>query len=1112
MNFKNNRPFAIFYLNPISYLVVLIVALSCSTPQKKQAPKTERASLAEFTTISLDTLPAPAQTILKAGKSISTGTPEVRTFKVNTVAFQKTISKVAAPKITIPGKNGFEKPKISALKIHKRPMGKPEVTIATKPKIRDYNPYNLMTYGLHTGLLENITQKTFQDSKGNLWFAAYKGMSKFNGTTNTLYTSKQGIKDDFLMSMAEDKKANLWFLFDYALECFDGTDITNYSFEEEDMDYEKLNDILIDNQGNSWICTFGKGVIKIDKNLTSYTRYGEEHGFVNDINCVSQDVQGNIWFGGEGNGLFKWDGAAFSSYTTKLPHNTVTSIHITSTNQLWLGGGTGVTLFTENQATYYLNLSDSYISSIYEDSHKALWFSSLSSGVFCLKDKQIYTINNKMGLASDEAYHITEDNSGYIWIATVSGVVKYNPMFRNITEADGLSGSHVRSLATDHKQNLWIGSELGGLSYFDRKKNTFTNYYVENGLADKNVFSICEDRDHETWIGYYREGLSKLSADKKSITHYPNTGMFIVSIYEDHRGDIWFSSRDKGGVFQLNKKTGTLRHYTTEQGIIDEEVIQISQDKNLDYVFCTYNGVSILSAEKKIITNYPTTPTQNFGIVESAFQDHTGAYWFGLLADNGLIRLDKTTNKIYTFTTQDGLSNNTIFGITQDKNKNLWVSTRQGLVKVNKNVLDNFGSHIYKNNAPIFKRFTEENGYFDTGDGRHNIELDASGDLWIPKSNSMTKVSLNAEPQESPTLHVEINEVSLFNKKIDWRKDSTAIAGMGSEKVNFNGFEPWTGLPKNFRLGYNNNYLGFRFAAINTSNPSTVKYTYKLEGLASDWSPPATLTDVSFAKIPHGKYAFLVKGISESGRVSKAARFSFEISPPIWQTWYAYTAYALLFATLLYFYVKVRVSQQLKKITEREALRTKISADLHDDVGSILTGLSMQSQMMSLTASEKGKKQLLELSEMSFEAMDRMRDTVWAIDPRRDKFENLVDRMRSFAEKNLPNKNIKHSFVIDIDKPKDFIKPDQRQAVFLIFKEAITNILKHADASHVEVKVSKIKNDFNLFVKDNGTIPPKESKSGQGLGNMIIRAEKIQGNLEMQFDAGFSILLSFRLS
>jgi signal transduction histidine kinase len=217
--------------------------------------------------------------------------------------------------------------------------------------------------------------------------------------------------------------------------------------------------------------------------------------------------------------------------------------------------------------------------------------------------------------------------------------------------------------------------------------------------------------------------------------------------------------------------------------------------------------------------------------------------------------------------------------------------------------------------------------------------------------------------------------------------------------------------------------------------------------------------------------------------------------------------FSLVMIGLLVIYLRSRFNQKLKRQKDLADLRTKISSDLHDDVGTILSGLAMQSQMLTFTAKEEQKESLNEISNMSRDAMERMRDTVWAMDSRKDKYENLIDRMRAFVEKNLAMKNITHEFIVSDIDTKKFINPEKRQAIYLIFKEAITNIIKHSDGRHVIIQFGYEKNHLHLTINDNGSEKKATQSDGLGLSNMKMRADKINGQLTARYENGFKIEL-----
>jgi signal transduction histidine kinase len=544
--------------------------------------------------------------------------------------------------------------------------------------------------------------------------------------------------------------------------------------------------------------------------------------------------------------------------------------------------------------------------------------------------------------------------------------------------------------------------------------------------------------------------------------------------------------------------------------LTDEEVIQIKQDKARNYIFTTFAGVSILSKDKKMLTNYPRTATQNLQLVQSCTEDTTGALWFSTATGSGLYRLNRTTQTFRRFTMDDGLPNNMLVGSVIDRVGNLWISTRRGLVKVEAQKLVNFDSFIQQENASLFTTYTPEDGYFGHGDGRSYISLDKYNRLWVPLAQNLRIVNLDEEQKPQKNIQVELTDVGLFNEKVAWLTDSTFQTSYNKNTagIKFDSLSKWHQVPLGLQLTHNKNHLNFSFAAVNSSSSKAISYTYKLAGFDPNWNK-TTNPEAIYTNLSAGKYVLKIKAMNASGEWSETLAYPFSMLPPWWLTWWAKALYVVIAAAGIYLFTKFRVNQQLKKVKELEAIRTKISADLHDDVGSILSGLSMQSQMMALTASTDLKKSLHELSDMSHDAMDSMRDTVWAIDPRKDKVENLIDRMRSFAEKNLALKGIKHSFTIDFENPKSFINPEKRQNCYLIFKEAITNICKHSDAKFVKISFKKVNDELQLIIHDNGSEQASYISGGSGMNNMKMRATKVNGFLTTQYIDGFKVWFAF---
>ena len=225
-------------------------------------------------------------------------------------------------------------------------------------------------------------------------------------------------------------------------------------------------------------------------------------------------------------------------------------------------------------------------------------------------------------------------------------------------------------------------------------------------------------------------------------------------------------------------------------------------------------------------------------------------------------------------------------------------------------------------------------------------------------------------------------------------------------------------------------------------------------------------------------------------------------------SWISTVGIFVVFGFLLFKFFRQRAAK--KRLEDAQEFRSMVSSNLHDNVGSTLAGLAMRSEVLSTYANEELKNELIGISETSREAMTSLRDTVWAVDIRKDTYENLINKMLEFAEDHLSYKNISFTSDIKILKPDGYIHPELRQNVYLIFKEAITNILKHSSGDSVHLKIRQNDKKFKMSIKDNGKSLETSPNAGSGLKNMKMRADKIGGELTIKTEGGYKVGLKVK--
>lgn len=307
-------------------------------------------------------------------------------------------------------------------------------------------------------------------------------------------------------------------------------------------------------------------------------------------------------------------------------------------------------------------------------------------------------------------------------------------------------------------------------------------------------------------------------------------------------------------------------------------------------------------------------------------------------------------------------------------------------------------------------------------------------------------------------------------------------------------------------LNHNDKMLELNFTLLNFSYPKGHAYSYKLEGHQDKWSSPTNENSVQFTSLPPGDYEFKVRASGPSGIWSEdEISLSILVEQAWFRTWWFILGSIILIGVLIYFFTRYYYRQKIERRKAMEKLRNKISSDLHDDVGTLLAGLSMKSELMALKHSDNEKNKLLGIAATSRNAMSKMRDIVWAIDSTRDKYQNLISRMQDFASSQLEDTNFKYDMVLKNIDELGFIEPDIRQNLYLIFKESLTNAIKHSNGDQISVLIEKRKNKTIFSIKDNGRVNNKYGQEGLGMKNMLKRAEKINANLKIVQEGGFEV-------
>jgi hypothetical protein len=415
-------------------------------------------------------------------------------------------------------------------------------------------------------------------------------------------------------------------------------------------------------------------------------------------------------------------------------------------------------------------------------------------------------------------------------------------------------------------------------------------------------------------------------------------------------------------------------------------------------------------------------------------------------------------------------------GLTIDKAGKLWMNTGDGLLYFdpstenfqlfteNDGLISNyFYGFMYENNGHLYLNYEEGVNYFDPLQARNTPKV------------------------YQPIL----TDFQLFEKRQD---------------IDFNSVR------KPFTINYDENIITFRYSVVEFEHPEKITFRYQLEGFDQDWKNGNNRREVSYTNLSGGPYTFKVQALSTDGAVSsQIAEFPIFVTTPYYRSWWFF---GLIFAGITAFFYGL-YRYRLKQILKLHHLRNSISRDLHDEVGSTLSSITMlsESAQKSLETDEVQSRKFMEsISKNAQKVLESMDDIVWAINPKDDTLESIVLRTKEYAYTITETKGIHLTFVIDPNFRKLKIPMKTRRNLYLILKESINNAVKHSGCTVIKIQLRLEKRELHLAVHDNGTgFDPTKSTLRNGLENMRQRAKEIDGKIRIdsQKNTGTTIYIEF---
>ncbi len=782
-----------------------------------------------------------------------------------------------------------------------------------------------------------------------------------------------------------------------------------------------------------------------------------------------------------------------------------------------------INIYTGQEKLVYVNtiipehkLTDRMILNCTADNTGGVWMGTAQMGIIHYTvstgelTQYIHDPGNSNSLPGNMIDRILGDENGVIWASCLGhGLIKMEPvttLFKTavpVTDKDpnvkgqGWSENIRCFLETD--DGYWIGT-MNGLFRYSSQTHQFSNI---QSLAPGNIEprsgnydrllsqgfpfgSLARDDAGNIWIGtwfgqlvVYSPTLKKAFPLRRPQPLKDKSENIFRNLFCDSQNRIWIATWSSGicmidgnalNLENINEIAFTYNFPDANDPAAFPPGIAfvVTEDADGTIWAGTENGLCRYNEQTKKWKRYYNIPGNEKSLhhnnVRSLCLDQKGVLWIGTNG-GGLNRYNKEQDNFTHFTIEDGLADDQIYSLVCDHNGMLWMGTNHGLCRFN----------------PM--DYTCKN--FSKKDGIQNYEYNTGAALKLKDGTLL------------------IGGITGYNiiepDKIENKKTGPPAVVISSFKI----FDKETPIGNHvLTLKHKENTLTFEFAALSYFQNQDNHYAYKLEGVDPDWIYSDTRRYVTYSKLQPGDYTFKVKASNSDGVWNETGtQLQMTITPPWWQrTWFVLLCIVVTMAIL---YLLNRYEQNRKK--QLEAIRARISRDLHDDMGSTLQSISVMSEIARMKSLSDNKQESIpfieKIGSASREMVEKMNDIVWAVNPKNDNFENIILHMRAFGGELLAGKDIALHFKSDSGLNNIRLSMEKRKSFFLVYKEALNNAYKYSGAQNVNVDISRTNHTLTLVVEDDGVgfnmNEDRLKTGGNGLKNMNTRAAELNGSISI---------------
>ena len=770
------------------------------------------------------------------------------------------------------------------------------------------------------GLSNNSVNTICKDRDGFMWFGTTTGLNRYDGYTFKIYQHAENdpgsLPDNYITDIVEMPDGRFWVntgrgyvLFDKEQDCFI-TDVTGFMKNLESGGVPEQ--VFVDREGNTCLSVAGEGCYRYKEGgkrlFFSYVEHSlPEHGVTQIAECSDGLLliynTGLLVCLDRATLAIKWKSDEIKKY---IPAGKTIefSLFVDRDNCIWAYSLMGIWAYDCGTKSWRTDLTaiwssrpDVIIHAVAQDIEGRIWVGKDYDGIDVLEKETgkvtslVAHDDNGRSLPHNTIYDLYADRDGIMWVGTYKKGVSYYS--ESIFKFNMYEWGDITCIEQADENRLWLGTNDHGILLWNRSTGKAEPFWRDaEGQLPNPVVSMLKSKDGKLWVGTFNGGLycmngSQIRSYKEGVGNALASNN-VWALVEDDKGRIWIASLG-GGLQCLEPVSGTFETYTSSNSaLLENNVTSLCWVDNNTLFFGTANqGVGMMdmrTREIKKIQGQSGNVKLSNDAVNHVYKDSRGLVW--IATREGLNVYDTRRHVFLDLSPVAEAKGNFIAAITEDQERNMWVSTSRKVIRVTV-ASDGKGSYLFDSRA-----YNSEDGLQNCDFNQRSIKTLHNGIIAIGGLYGVNVFAPDHIRYNKMLPNVMFTGLSLFDEAV---KVGQSYGGRVLIEKELNDVE-------NVEFDYKQNIFSVSFASDNYNLPEKTQYMYKLEGFNNDWlTLPLGVHNVTFTNLAPGKYVLRVKAINSDGYVGiKEATLGIVVNPPFWMSWWAYLLYAVGLVIVLF--------------------------------------------------------------------------------------------------------------------------------------------------------------------------------------------------------------------